>query len=224
MAAILAIIAAPVYWLVGFGHLGPVAGGLAAFFQSVFGTPAIFAFFQAGAMVGAAAGAAANGVIAGAVAAVALFAASYKLQQGCCYLFFLFLFPLPLQDNSLLLHRTPQPPKQNPSNNPPPNIDITAHEPTHLSTPPAMDDAAKTALEAAKATYGKLVGGLEHITWAKLPEPVKQYLRAHPKATAAQVVLAIIFVVPGLVLTPALGALGFTSIGPAAGKCCKAAP
>ncbi|KAK4550772.1 hypothetical protein LTR36_000351 [Oleoguttula mirabilis] len=67
--AIPAVIAAPVYGLMGFGPLGPVAGGLAAGFQAMWGAPAIFGFFQGAAMGGAAAPAA-NGVIAGTVAAV----------------------------------------------------------------------------------------------------------------------------------------------------------
>ena len=78
-----------------------------------------------------------------------------------------------------------------------------------------MDESAKAAFEAAKDVFGNLIEGLEHVTWDQLPKPVKEYIKAHPKLTAAQLV---VLVVPGLVLTPALGALGFTAIGPAAGE------
>ena len=81
-----------------------------------------------------------------------------------------------------------------------------------------MDNTAKAAFDAAKELFGKAIGRFENVTWDNLPEPVKAYITAHPKATAVQIILAVVMFVPGLVLTPALGALGFTAIGPAAGK------
>ncbi|KAK4548338.1 hypothetical protein LTR36_010208 [Oleoguttula mirabilis] len=79
-----------------------------------------------------------------------------------------------------------------------------------------MDETAKATLEVAKQTFGKLIGGLEHVTWDNLPESVKEYMRAHPTLTAIQIIVVIIALVPGLIVAPALGAIGFGSMGPAA--------
>lgn len=78
-----------------------------------------------------------------------------------------------------------------------------------------MDAASR--FEAAKQLFGKLIGGLEHVSWDQLPESVKNYITDNPKATALQLIFVVVALVPGLVVAPALAALGFGSIGPIAG-------
>ncbi|KAI7280089.1 hypothetical protein KC345_g4978 [Hortaea werneckii] len=66
-----------------------------------------------------------------------------------------------------------------------------------------MNHAANTAFEAAKEAFASLAPqGLRHIHWEILPS-----------WTICLVVLAV----PATIAVPPLGALGFTSIGPAAG-------
>lgn len=82
---------------------------------------------------------------------------------------------------------------------------------------PTMVDA-KVAFEAAKALYGTAVKGLQELKWEHVSEPVRNYIREHPGLSGLQLVLLLVLTCPGLVLTPVLGAVGFSSIGPVAGK------
>jgi len=81
-----------------------------------------------------------------------------------------------------------------------------------------MEDAAKAAFEAAKKALGYLVNGLQNIHWEDLPGNIKDHIGKNPKMTAFQIVMLIIAFVPGLVVAPALAAMGFGSAGPVAGK------
>ncbi|RMY73926.1 hypothetical protein D0863_03545 [Hortaea werneckii] len=80
-----------------------------------------------------------------------------------------------------------------------------------------MDHAANATFEAAKATFASLAQGLRHTQWEDLPGWVRNYIVEHPGLTAAQIVCLVIVAVPAIATMPLLGALGFTSLGPAAG-------
>lgn len=73
------------------------------------------------------------------------------------------------------------------------------------------------AFENAKRHFSNFVSGLVS-TWNKLSEPVKEHIGKHPTATAFQVVAVSVALVPGLVVAPVLGLMGFSSVGPVAGK------
>ena len=79
-------------------------------------------------------------------------------------------------------------------------------------------DNSKSPFETAKQRFGGVVGGLKNLKWESIPEPARKYIEAHPKLTALQVVLVLLTLCPGLVVAPVLGFLGFSSIGPVAGK------
>ena len=79
-------------------------------------------------------------------------------------------------------------------------------------------DAAKQAFEAAKPYFGSAANALQNLKWEDVPEPVRQYIAAHPYLTAAQLALVLPTFFPGLFAVPVLGWLGFSSIGPVAGK------
>ena len=81
-----------------------------------------------------------------------------------------------------------------------------------------MNHAANAAFEAGKAAFASLAHGLRHIHWEGLPGWVRTYIVEHPGLTAAQIIWPVILAVPAIVTMPVLGALGFTSLGPAAGK------
>ena len=55
------------------------------------------------------------------------------------------------------------------------------------------------------------------IDYEHLPTDVTDWIIAHPYQTAFHVVGGVVFFAPGLVSTPLLGALGWTSVGPRAG-------
>lgn len=78
--------------------------------------------------------------------------------------------------------------------------------------------AAQAAFEVAKGLYGKAVKGLKDLKWENVPAPVRRYVQEHPKLSAIQLVMLLILTVPGLAVTPLLGWMGFSSIGPVAGK------
>ncbi|KAI7233590.1 hypothetical protein KC330_g5278 [Hortaea werneckii] len=81
-----------------------------------------------------------------------------------------------------------------------------------------MDHAANATFEAAKATFASLAQGLRHTQGEDLPGWVRNYIVEHAGLTAAQIICLVILAVPAIVTVPLLGALGFTSLGPAAGK------
>ncbi|RMY40337.1 hypothetical protein D0864_16276 [Hortaea werneckii] len=81
-----------------------------------------------------------------------------------------------------------------------------------------MDHAANTAFEAAKEAFASLAQGLRHIHWEDLPSWICNYIVEQPGLTAAQIICLVILAVPAIVTMPLLGALGFTNLGPAAGK------
>ena len=79
-------------------------------------------------------------------------------------------------------------------------------------------DAAKQAFEAAKPYFGNAANALQNLKWEDVPEPVRNYIAAHPYLTAAQLALVLPTFFPGLFAVPVLGWLGFSSIGPVGGK------
>ena len=79
-------------------------------------------------------------------------------------------------------------------------------------------DAAKHAFEAAKRYFGNVPSTLQNLKWEDVPEPVRNYIAAHPYLTAAQLALVLPALFPGLLAAPVLGWLGFSSIGPVGGK------
>ncbi|KAF2769475.1 hypothetical protein EJ03DRAFT_382625 [Teratosphaeria nubilosa] len=82
-----------------------------------------------------------------------------------------------------------------------------------------MDDkAAKAAFEYVKKTFGFLVEGLQHVNWPDLPEQVKEQIRNKPNMTIFALLTLLVAVVPGLVATPLLNALGLSGLGPIAGS------
>ncbi|KAI7141530.1 hypothetical protein KC343_g3502 [Hortaea werneckii] len=80
-----------------------------------------------------------------------------------------------------------------------------------------MNHAANTAFEAAKQAFASLAQGPRHIHWEDLPGWVRNYIVEHPGLTAAQIIWPVILAAPAIITMPLLGALGFTSLGPAAG-------
>ena len=79
-------------------------------------------------------------------------------------------------------------------------------------------DIGKNILETAKQQFGENVNGLKNLKWENIPAPVRDYIESHPHLTAIQLVLILLALAPGLIVAPALGVLGFSSIGPVAGK------
>ena len=77
---------------------------------------------------------------------------------------------------------------------------------------------AKPAFEGAKNLYSKAVKGLKELKWEDVPGPVRKYIEEHPKLSGIQLVLLLVLTCPGLVVTPLLGWIGFSSIGPVAGE------
>ncbi|KAI6813339.1 hypothetical protein KC367_g2994 [Hortaea werneckii] len=83
-----------------------------------------------------------------------------------------------------------------------------------------MNRVANTTFEAAKESFASLAQGLRHTQWEDLPGWVRNYIVEHPGLTAAQIIWPVILAVPAIITMPTmplLGALGFTSLGPAAG-------
>lgn len=78
-------------------------------------------------------------------------------------------------------------------------------------------EQGKAVFEAAQKGIGHASKGLAHIKWEELPSRVKEHITNDPKTTAFQLVMLLVTAVPGLVVTPVLGAIGFSSIGPLAG-------
>ncbi|TKA67504.1 hypothetical protein B0A55_08429 [Friedmanniomyces simplex] len=85
-----------------------------------------------------------------------------------------------------------------------------------------MDETAKTAFEYAQKAFGHLVGSLHQIKWDELPKHIQEHIKNNPKMSAFQIVMLIIAVVPGLVVAPTLGMLGFSGSGPVAGSAAAA--
>jgi hypothetical protein len=82
---------------------------------------------------------------------------------------------------------------------------------------PTMDNG-NNSLEAAKQQFGDKINGLKNLKWEHIPAPVRGYIERHPHLTAIQLVLILLTLAPGLIVAPALGVLGFSSIGPVAGE------
>lgn len=79
-----------------------------------------------------------------------------------------------------------------------------------------MDDA-RARFEAARVMFGSLVSGLRDLKWDDIPQPAKQFISANSCITAVQVILVLLWFCPGLVASPALALMGFSSAGPIAG-------
>lgn len=77
---------------------------------------------------------------------------------------------------------------------------------------------SRAAFEAAKALYENAVRGLRELKWEDVPAPVRKYIQEHPGLSALNLVLLLVITCPGLVVTPMLGWIGFSSIGPVAGE------
>lgn len=76
----------------------------------------------------------------------------------------------------------------------------------------------KDILEEAKKFFGDKIEGLKNLKWEDIPAPVRNHIEQHPYLTPAQLILLLLTLVPGLIVAPVLGVLGFSSIGPVAGK------
>lgn len=74
------------------------------------------------------------------------------------------------------------------------------------------------AFQVAKDLYGKAVVGLKELRWEDVPRPVRRYIEEHPTATSIQILSLLVVACPGLVVTPALGWVGFSATGPVAGR------
>ncbi|KAK0939584.1 hypothetical protein LTR29_008833 [Friedmanniomyces endolithicus] len=85
-----------------------------------------------------------------------------------------------------------------------------------------MDEAARKAFEFAQQAFGHLVSGLRDIKWDELPVHIKEHIKKNPKMSAFQIAMIVMAVVPGLVVAPVLGLLGFGSLGPVAGSAAAA--
>jgi hypothetical protein len=68
----------------------------------------------------------------------------------------------------------------------------------------------QTATEARDAVYA--------IKWEDLPEKAKQYVKDHPYQTTFLVIEGLVFIYPGPMNAIVLRMLGFTPLGPQAGK------
>ena len=77
---------------------------------------------------------------------------------------------------------------------------------------------AKAAFEGAQDLFGKAVNGLKELKWEDVPAPVRMYIQEHPTLSAVQLAMLLVLTCPGLVVTPLLGWIGFSTIGPVAGK------
>ncbi|KAK1825143.1 hypothetical protein LTR12_000432 [Friedmanniomyces endolithicus] len=80
-----------------------------------------------------------------------------------------------------------------------------------------MDEAGKTAFEHALDVFGHLISGLLRIVW-DLPRQYREDFNINPDLSSFQILLLTIASVPGLVLVPVLGLLGFGRLGPIGGK------
>jgi hypothetical protein len=69
----------------------------------------------------------------------------------------------------------------------------------------------------AQEKFREAQDGVFAIDYKRLPTNVKDWIIAHPYQTTFHVVGGVVFFAPGLVSTPLLVMLGWTSIGPRAG-------
>lgn len=60
--------------------------------------------------------------------------------------------------------------------------------------------------------------GLTDLQWDQVPAVVVDYIRGHPGTTIWQLLWLLILLIPCLIATPGLLALGFGAQGPIAGK------
>ncbi|KAF2769476.1 hypothetical protein EJ03DRAFT_351216 [Teratosphaeria nubilosa] len=93
----------------------------------------------------------------------------------------------------------------------------TASPTKHHDIGKDIEETAKNAIENFKNTFGNAVVGLQHIKWEELPEHAKDYIKNNPKMTAFQILSLLLCLIPGLIVTPLLGIMGFSGIGPVAG-------
>lgn len=81
-----------------------------------------------------------------------------------------------------------------------------------------MNGTAQAAFEAAQAAFAHLSADLKGIDWQNLPAWLQQYIKDHPNLAAAEIIILIVYCFPGLLTAGLFSVLGFTSMGPAAGK------
>lgn len=78
---------------------------------------------------------------------------------------------------------------------------------TGTSIPKKMPEALQSTVDRAY-----------EINYAELPKEVKTWITEHPYQTTFYIANGIVFFYPGLITGPVLWSLGWTSIGPRAGK------
>ncbi|KAK0282246.1 hypothetical protein LTR35_000653 [Friedmanniomyces endolithicus] len=84
-----------------------------------------------------------------------------------------------------------------------------------------MDEAGETAFEHALDFFGHLISGLLQIVW-DLPRQYREDFNRNPDLSSLQILLLTIAAVPGLVVVPVLGLLGFGRRGPIGGSAAAA--
>lgn len=94
-----------------------------------------------------------------------------------------------------------------------------------LDTHPQLADKVKqvnweNVVESAKEVvenHPQFSGNLADISWDEIPETAKNWVCGNPQAFVV-LILVLIAIIPGLLVSPALGVLGFGSLGPVGGK------
>ena len=69
-----------------------------------------------------------------------------------------------------------------------------------------------------RAKLEEAVEKLEKMNWEGVPEAAKKYIQDHPCLTTFQITMLLFTLCPALFAGPMLGAMGFSSLGPVAGK------
>ncbi|KAH7052019.1 hypothetical protein B0J12DRAFT_660307 [Macrophomina phaseolina] len=130
---------------------------------------------------------------------------------------------------------TRSPPPSFPSSSPSPQKPSPPQQHRHL-TPPAACFLDNPTVCAALRDIGKSVDtsaanaqrSLSTLLQSPLsrgsasPPKSRRWISAHPLQTIFYVVSGVVFITPGLVTGPLLGAAGFGASGPVAGKCMEA--
>jgi hypothetical protein len=90
---------------------------------------------------------------------------------------------------------------------------------TAESTRADMAESAQRLFELVKRQLVYVFPEFVTLSWDQVGPSVPQYVMEHPGVSALQLASVLIKLAPGLVTMPALGASGFRSLGPTAGKC-----
>jgi hypothetical protein len=81
-----------------------------------------------------------------------------------------------------------------------------------------MADRARQLFEVVKEQLIRIFPAFATLSWDQVGPTILQYMQEHPGLTALQLASFLIMLFPGMVAAPALGAAGFGSLGPTAGK------